>query len=95
MLLFTVTILTPRESSVDQSSFFDDRRTRFFSWYASFWVLLGFSQYVLSGEIRPSVVPIALCIIGLFSKSTIVHRALPILMGIGFILIGLVFPESL
>jgi hypothetical protein len=46
-------------------------------------------------EIRPSVLPLALCVVGLLVKSEIVHKALPVLMGIVFLVVGLVLPENL
>ena len=95
VLLFTVTVLTPREIPESWCSYFNDRRQRFFAWYCTFWVLLALSQYFMLDEIRPAVLPLALCVIGLFVKSETVQRALPVLMGIFFLLIGLVFPENL
>lgn len=95
VLLFTAAVLTPREIPESWSDYFDVRRKRFFAWYSAFWVLLSISQYFILGEIRPSVVPFALCLIGLFSKSDIAQRSVPVLMGIAFLLVGLVFPENL
>ena len=94
-LLFTVTALTPREVPDSWAIFFDDRRSRFFALYCTFWVLLAVSQYFMLDEIRPSVMPLTLCVLGLLVKSEFVQKALPVLMGIVFIAIGLVFPEGL
>lgn len=94
-LLFTVSVLTPRDSPTSWQDYFDERRQRFFAWYIAFWVLLAISQYVLLLEIRVSVIPLVLCALGYLFKSAAVQRTIPVLMGAAFVIIGLVFPETL
>ena len=94
-LLFTAMVLTPRKTPESWSRYFDERRQAFFAWYTSFWVLLTISQYFMLGEFRPSVLPFALSVAGFFVKPQFAQKALPVLMGTGFIVIGLVFPETI
>jgi hypothetical protein len=94
ILVFTISILTPDKESTDWAEYFECKRKRFFGSYTVFWVVLGFSQYVLSGEIAPSVVPLLLSVLGVSFGNKFVQWGVLLLMGTVLTLIGLVFPES-
>ena len=94
VLVFTISVLTPDNNPRDWGEFFDIRRKKFFASYTVFWVTLAITTYVVLGEIRLSVAPLLLSLLGAGFANKFVQWAVLLLMGAIFILSGFVFPEN-
>jgi hypothetical protein len=94
ILFFTISVLTPDNEPKDWAQFFESRRKRFFGSYTLFWVVLGLAQYVISNEIRPSVAPLLLSVLGASFSNKFVQWGVLVLMGTVFLLLAFVFPEN-
>lgn len=95
VLMYSVATLTPIGRMDKWSEYFEKVRVRFFISYAIFWVALFFSQWVLLNQLRPSIAPFVLCVVGASSGHKIIQLTVLALMATVFVLVGVVFPESL
>ena len=95
VLMYSAATLTPIGRKDKWSDYFESVRVRFFISYALFWVMLFLSQWVLLNQLRPSVVPFVLCVVGATTKHRIVQWTILALMAMVFVLVGVVFPEKM
>jgi hypothetical protein len=87
-MMFAVATLSPVKHPDNWSTYFEDNRIRFFSSYGTFWIIIGFSNFMGNGNWTGAIGPLLFCIVGATLKNRYVQTVLPVIFLTIFILIG-------
>ena len=87
-LMFAVATLTPAKRPDDWSKYFEDNRIRFFASYGTFWIIIGFSNFMGSGNWKGAIGPLLFSIAGATLKNRYVQTVIPVIFLTIFILVG-------
>ena len=87
-LMFAMATLTPSDRPDKWSTYFEKSRVRFFAGYSTFWVIIGFSNFMGGGSWTGAILPLVMSTIGASSGHRIVQTIVPLYFAIMFIAVG-------